>query len=270
MKYKIGEVARILGISADLIRYYEEKGVVSPAKDPMNNYRYYDTWDINYLIDCLWYKNFGFGIERVASMVTECGFDSLLDTLDGKRKELQTSIRRQKLLLQRIQRFQERLANTKKLVGICDTRDCAGFFYYLNRRNSEYDNHTKTLELSRRWLKYMPFTRRYFEIPAEALSGGADEHAWGFSIASQYISELGVDISPPVREMTPRQCVHSAFKSAGRDRFSAKKLDFLLSYARENGLEPVGGAFGNLACSVTENGEQTGYFEVWLPVRGIL
>ena len=66
MRYKIGDVARILGISPDLIRYYEEKGVVSPQKDPYNNYRYYDTWDINFLLDCLWYKNFGFGIDQVA------------------------------------------------------------------------------------------------------------------------------------------------------------------------------------------------------------
>jgi DNA-binding transcriptional MerR regulator len=267
VKYKIGEVARILGISADLIRYYEEKGVVSPAKDPFNNYRYYDTWDINYLIDCLWYKNFGFGIERVASMVTECDFGSLLATLEGKQEEIRASIRRQELLLQRIQRFQERLAYVKERVGACDVRECAGFFYYINRRNSEYDNRAGTLEISRRWLKYMPFTRRYFEIPDGAMSGGADEHAWGFSIGAQYVGELGVDVSPPVREMPPRKCVHSAFKSAGRGRFSARKLDFLLTFARERGLEPERGAFGNLACSVMEDGEQTGYFEVWLPVR---
>jgi hypothetical protein len=61
-------------------------------------------------------------------------------------------------------------------------------------------------------------------------------------------------------------CVHSALRSAGRDRFTARKLDFLLDYARESGLTPIRGAFGNLACSVMENGEQTAYFEVWLPV----
>ena len=30
MRYKIGDVAKILGIPTDLIRYYEKKGVVSP------------------------------------------------------------------------------------------------------------------------------------------------------------------------------------------------------------------------------------------------
>ena len=44
MKYKIGDVARILGISTDLLRYYEKKGVVRPVKDKANDYRYYEAW----------------------------------------------------------------------------------------------------------------------------------------------------------------------------------------------------------------------------------
>ena len=266
MSYKIGEVARILGISADLLRYYEEKGVVTPAKDPQNNYRHYDTWDINYLIDCLWYKNFGFGIEQIASMVTEYSYDTLCETLEGKTEELRASIRHQELLLQRISKFQERLIATKSFVGVCDLRDCKPFYCYINRRNSEYDNDRMTAELSRRWLKYMPFSRRYFEIPQTAISGGGDDYEWGFSIGKQYAEEFSVDVSAPVREMPSRLCIHSAFTSAGQDRFSARKLDYLLDFARDNGYEPNGAAFGNLACSVMENGEQTGYFEVWLPV----
>ncbi|NLB29189.1 MAG: MerR family transcriptional regulator [Clostridiales bacterium] len=266
MKYKIGEVARILGISADLLRYYEEKGVVSPEKDPVNNYRYYDTWDINYLIDCLWYKNFGFGIEQVARMVTECTYDTLLDTLEVKSSQIRENIRRQELLLQRIQKFKERLEVTKSYVGRFEVRECKSFYYYINRYNSEYDNRTSTHDISRRWLKYMPFTRRYFEIPEDAIKGSSNDYEWGFSVSAQYVDVLGVDISPPVREMPSSLCVHSAFTSSGPDRFSPRKIDFLLDYARENGLEPSGGAFGNLACSVMENGEETGYFEVYLPV----
>ena len=75
MKYKIGDVARILGISTDLLRYYEKKGVVRPVKDKANDYRYYEAWDINFLMDCLWMKGFGFGIEEIGHMVTSCPYD---------------------------------------------------------------------------------------------------------------------------------------------------------------------------------------------------
>ena len=88
MKYKIGDVARILGISTDLLRYYEKKGVVRPVKDKANDYRYYEAWDINFLMDCLWMKGFGFGIEEIGHMVTSCPYDELMDHFRHKEGDL--------------------------------------------------------------------------------------------------------------------------------------------------------------------------------------
>jgi len=267
MRYKIGDVAGILGISPDLIRYYEEKGVVSPSKDPHNNYRYYDSWDINYLIDCLWYKNFGFGIEQIANMVAECSYDDLLVRLEDKSEDILAAIRRQELLLQRIRVFCERLINTKSCIGKCDLRHNAEFVRYINRRNFTYDNSPVLQELSRKWLKYMPFSRRYFEIPVDAFAEVRGDYEWGFSLGMQYVEELGVEIKPPVEFISSRLCIHSAFRIVGMNQFSASHIDFMMDYANENNLKVAGDAFGNLACSVVEDDQPAGYFEVWLPVE---
>jgi DNA-binding transcriptional MerR regulator len=267
VRYKIGDVSGILGISPDMIRYYEEKGVVSPTKDPSNNYRYYDTWDINYLIDCLWYKNFGFGIEQIADIVSECSYDSLLHRLEDKSEDIMVSIRRQELLLQRIRMFCQRLTSTKSYLEKCDLRHSAEFVRYINRRNFTYDNRPILRELSRKWLKYMPFTRRYFEIPEDALAEVRGDYEWGFSLGMQYVEEFGVEIKPPVEFMPSRLCVHSAFRIVGKNQFSARHIDYMVDYAKANNLTVAGDAFGNLACSVVEDGQPTGYFEVWLPVE---
>jgi hypothetical protein len=81
------------------------------------------------------------------------------------------------------------------------------------------------------------------------------------------VKEFDIDIQPPVKYMPSRLCIHSAFTSTGKDKFTARHLDFLTEYARENGLKVAGCAFGNLACSVVENGEITGFFEVFLPIE---
>ena len=268
MRYKIGDVARILGISPDLIRYYEEKGVVSPMKDPGNNYRYYDAWDINYLIDCLWYKNFGFGLDQVAEMVTEFTYDRLIDRFEGKSVEILAAIRRQELLLARIREYCERLGGIREYVGRCELRHSGEFICYINRHNTTYDNRDELQRLSREWLRYMPFTRRYFEVPEDKLFGEGDDYAWGFSLAKPYVEEFGLKVLPPVKRIQPRLCIYSAFKSAGKGKFSARHLDFMTEYAKKNGLTTAGCAFGNLACSVIDDGQPTGYFEVWLPVTG--
>ncbi len=267
MRYKIGDVARILGISADLLRYYEKKGVVTPQKDKNNDYRYYDTWDINFLIDCLWYKNFGFGIPQVAYMVTECYHGDLVSLLEEKHSELKASLRRQQLLVERLKKHLEDVTRVKDCIGVCDIVQSPDVVCYLNRFNYTYDNRDELHSLSRQWLEYMPFAQRYFEIPQDGLLGEGDDYAWGFSLSMQYVEELGVAVKPPVVRSPSRLSIHSAFKSSGKNAFTPRHLDFIMDFAEKGGYKITGRAKGNLICSVLEDGESTGYFEVWLPIE---
>ena len=51
MAYKIGEVAKLLGISSETVRYYEREGVIQSQKiDQESGYRYYEALDINALM----------------------------------------------------------------------------------------------------------------------------------------------------------------------------------------------------------------------------
>ena len=269
MRYKIGDVSRILGISADLLRYYEKKGVVRPQKDKSNDYRYYDTWDINFLIDCLWFKRFGFGIPQVAYMVTDCYHGDLISLLDEKSDQMASEIRKQEQLLARLREYREAVVRVKAGLGVCDIQDSPELICYLNRFNYSYNYTPELQKLSRQWQEYMPFTQRYFEIPQEGLVGEGGDFAWGFSLRTEYAEELGVQVKPPVKRLPSRRCIHSAFRSSGRNAFTPKHLSFLLDYAKAQELKLAGNAMGTLVCSVREEGsdDMTGYFEVWLPVE---
>ena len=216
MRYKIGDVSRILGISADLLRYYEKKGVVRPQKDQNNDYRYYDTWDINFLIDCLWFKHFGFGIPQVAYMVTDCYHGDLISLLDEKSDQMASEIRKQEQLLARLREYREAVERVKAGLGVCDIQDSPELICYLNRFNYSYNYTPEMQRLSRQWQEYMPFTQRYFEIPQEGLMGDGADFAWGFSLRTPYAEELDVQVKPPVKRLPSRRCIHSAFRSAGK------------------------------------------------------
>ena len=269
MRYKIGDVSRILGISADLLRYYEKKGVVRPQKDQNNDYRYYDTWDINFLIDCLWFKRFGFAIPQVAYMVTDCYHGDLLSLLDAKSDQMEADIRRQEQLLGRLREYRDAAERVKAGLGICELQDSPELICYLNRFNYSYNYTPEMQRLSRQWQEYMPFTQRYFEIPQEGLMGDGADFAWGFSLRTPYAEELDVQVKPPVKRLPSRRCIHSAFRSAGKNAFTPRHLSFLLDFAKEQELKIAGNAMGTLVCSVREEGSDdlTGYFEVWLPVE---
>ncbi|MDR1573273.1 MAG: MerR family transcriptional regulator, partial [Clostridiales Family XIII bacterium] len=70
-KYKIGAVTKLLNLSEDTLRYYESRGVVAPQKDEESGYRYYDAWDLNFLLDGIWYRSFDFPLKDVVKMINE-------------------------------------------------------------------------------------------------------------------------------------------------------------------------------------------------------
>ena len=267
MKYKIGDVAKILGISPDLLRYYQKKGVVTPTTDENNNYRYYDAWDINFLIDCLWFKNYGFGIEQTAKLVSASSYDDVLTDMRQRCDEIRDSVRHQTMLLERSEQYFSAMGRVRTMLGRCDLVYCPEVYRFLNRFNADYENITELRELSCQWLRYMPFVNRCFEIEREDLENRTDNYAWGYSMGIDFVEKLHVPLDPPVAHLRSEPCVHAVFTSSGKDEFSPRRLDFIMDYICENSLTLAGDARGSLVCSVLEDGRLTGYFEVWLPVE---
>ena len=65
MKYTAKDVCRMLNITRETLRYYEKVGIIHPEIDPVNKYRYYDDWDINYIYECKKYQSLGFSVKEV-------------------------------------------------------------------------------------------------------------------------------------------------------------------------------------------------------------
>lgn len=262
--YKIGDVAKILGISADSMRYYEKMGIVKPYKVKSNDYRYYEAWDINFIIDCLWFKQFGFGMKEIAQMVSSISYDELEDTLRIASRQLREELSFQKMLLSRLEEQVNHLEVSKTLLNQCDIQDSPEVVYYLNRHGYLYDDTPEIQQLSKQWLPYLSFGKRFFyttEIDT------CDALSWGFSMDKIYASELKLDQSPLVYPLSHDRCIHSVFKKAGKYGISAQSLRYIVDYANREGIRLHGSAYGQLLCSVREDDTMTGYFEVWLPIQ---
>jgi DNA-binding transcriptional MerR regulator len=67
MNYTIKQTAKIAGLSADTLRYYEKEGVISPKRRE-NGYRYYDERDIAGLKNIVVMKYAHFSLAEIKSM----------------------------------------------------------------------------------------------------------------------------------------------------------------------------------------------------------
>jgi len=61
--FKIGEFSRLTQVSIRMLRYYDETGLLKPAKiDKFTNYRLYSTEQISTLNKIIFLRDFGFHI----------------------------------------------------------------------------------------------------------------------------------------------------------------------------------------------------------------
>ncbi len=76
--YKIGEIASLYNISTDILRYYEELGILVPRRAP-NGYRIYrteDLWCLNVIRDL---RELGFSMEQIKAYIENRSIDSSLE-----------------------------------------------------------------------------------------------------------------------------------------------------------------------------------------------
>ena len=69
MKFKIGEISKLSGFSPSGIRFFEEAGVISPARGSNEKYREYSLSDLQRLLICRKYRECGFSLQESVEML---------------------------------------------------------------------------------------------------------------------------------------------------------------------------------------------------------
>src|SRR3954466_12165327 len=67
--FTVGEVARIAGVTVRTLHHYDAIGLLSPGGRSASGYRLYDEADLDRLHAVLAYRELGFGLEEIASLL---------------------------------------------------------------------------------------------------------------------------------------------------------------------------------------------------------
>ena len=106
VRLKINEVEALVGITKKNIRFYEEKGLLSPSRNSENGYRDYGESEVEALRRIKLMRKLGVPIEEIRRMQegTQTVGDGMrrhLVTLERERKNLEESVRLCELLKER-------------------------------------------------------------------------------------------------------------------------------------------------------------------------
>lgn len=77
MEYTVQKLGQLAGVSTRTLRYYDEIGILKPARINTSGYRIYGRNEVDRLQQILFYRELGVGLDRIKQIVTAPDFDSV-------------------------------------------------------------------------------------------------------------------------------------------------------------------------------------------------
>ncbi|OIK09156.1 MerR family transcriptional regulator [Bacillus sp. MUM 116] len=111
MEYTVQKLGKLAGISTRTLRYYDEIGILKPARINSSGYRIYGEKEVDRLQQILFFRELGVSLDNIKKIVTAPSFDA--------EKALQEH--REKLLEKRSQ-LDVLIANVEKTIALTEGR----------------------------------------------------------------------------------------------------------------------------------------------------
>ena len=156
MRYTVKQLAKLAGVSARTLHYYDEIGLLSPDRNPDNGYRLYEHEALLRLQQILFLRELDLSLDEILVVLDQPGFD-LLHALEKHRRALLARQERLAALVQTV----DRTINHLKGSTIMDDKQL--FEGFSEEQQAEYAKEAErrwgsqnVKELQKRWASYSP------------------------------------------------------------------------------------------------------------------
>lgn len=111
MEYTVQKLSQLAGISTRTLRYYDEIGILKPARINSSGYRIYGQTEINQLQQILFYRELGVSLETIKDLVTSPSFDGAKALREHRQK-----------LIEKREQLDVLIANVDKTIALSEGR----------------------------------------------------------------------------------------------------------------------------------------------------
>ncbi|SMF90869.1 DNA-binding transcriptional regulator, MerR family [Paenibacillus uliginis N3/975] len=123
MEYTIQRLGHLAGISTRTLRYYDEIGILKPARINSSGYRIYGQFEVDQLQQILFYRELGLQLDQIKQIITSPSFDSV-HALKQHREQLQNKRRQLDLLIVNVDKT---IASAEGRIMMSDQEKFEGF-----------------------------------------------------------------------------------------------------------------------------------------------
>lgn len=271
-QYIVSDVAKMLDLHPQSIRYYDNIKVVEASKESQNQQRLYSTYDVFKILQVKQYQNIGFTLDEITNIFTNSNMDELISNLNKRiETQAQTLLRLQSNQNSAIE-FLQILNNIPIFLNRCFYKVRPAEYVHPHVRDGhvlQNENATKARTIA---MDAFPKSKVSLIIPLEdiqqlktrAKSKGSDITVGITDDLSQEFSTLEETY---ILESAP--CLYTIVKIEEFEELSWKHLEFVESFLKQNQLKIVDDVRGTILLNILDPDTQCRYryFQVWIPIN---
>lgn len=250
-EYTVGEIAKVLGISPQTLRHYEEVGLITSKRNDENQYRTFSIDDTKTLFQIYIYRSMGFSLKEISNMLRSSSYQEVLPFIDTRLEEVEKQI-------QELQSLKTELINYKSNMEYANTHlhkhqlleDSMTFYSFL-KSGSGYTIADKQDAQLIEFQKYAPHVRQCFYVDVNQEKTEFFEFRYGVCLTKQWVEDnLDSEEMAPYK-LTLNGPLARTYIYLKNERFTKELFNPFLSWIKDQGYIPSNELYGIAHFSTT-------------------
>ena len=262
MRYSIGDVSRVMGMTTSALHFYEKEGIIDTPKEESGR-RYYEVADINRLISAKKYRAMGVPLRDIAKQFSADGMTGaqVVARMRQKRDEAEDMARQYQGLARDIDRLIALCEDGLASGGRVDIRRAEEMLLLQGDAGSWLPRDKHSQATVQRWLEAMP---------AVSLSiyqdEGAEHAAMGLMLPAARAEDFGLrEEGHAVRRIPGGMALH-VFHPCGEEQYEHPEVIFrpIAAFAREHRFRQKGTMWGSQLVVDCSGGVRRHYYDTYM------
>lgn len=262
MKYTIGEMSQLLGVTSHMLRHYEKLGIIRPEINQETGYRYYSVIDTRRFTLCRLLFTSGIPLEQCRTILQGVSQEDLEQVVRQQVEAHQKEIQREKIAIRFLQKLNETYQSLEFDVGKMRIEYYPRRWRLVLSQNEEAICNAALEQEREEWLKCQPATYWVSRIPNRVLrqfSQGHIDYDYGLMCTEEDALALGLRRTANVEIIPAGDYLVTLHRKISRDEWKWEDIHAATAYLQENSMSVFGDAFSNIVASRIEDGKIVNY-----------
>ena len=207
-QYRIGEYAKYLGVTPDLLKHYEDMGIIQSRRSE-SGYRYYPFHTTTRLIESIRLRNYGLTLREIKEILSDHSLNNeeVEALIDRHLRRLEEEVQLDEALLEESAAFRDWRQSLEDRDWDWEIRRSEERFFLPHTDRDNFLEDPRIYKILNSWMSYTPIVKSAMRVEESG------QITWGFVVSARNLKRLGLPLNEAVEPIPARKVFYCKYRA---------------------------------------------------------